>query len=1027
MTSNGTVAEAPRDLEVRAKLYLERIEQIDRILQGPALTLVREATRAAERPNSAGFPVWLARDQVPGEGDNALTHSLCIVTVQRLYKAKRRFRFMKSKEAERMGVGKLRESLDKLSKQYLVERDESQPIKYFKDCLRMLDSKTFGLLNPFTGAQVFRVLMETGEDHAHTGIGCLAFFAMVWPLYRQSGSDPLNLGARIEPWLPSAYVTAKCILPLIELQNICTRRAQLFRELRAGAGELGKLRKSTRDSSLARWRFCAALEELRRNAGEMSEISISRASFNDAVDSIQVELDKILRSGEAFDSVYERVIEALGKALEGVKRESTRLLGDARVILEQLQTRIINPLDIEKIAALRDTNARFCLDESEQPSTYKDYLDELGAAAAKAAKLCNKILNQLDIASGLTLASEKKGDTPESLVCDALNEMARVNDDVAKLVQERVDLLARWCATVANREIAYASAGNVTDFDPSELVSAIAVGVRTRRLSTPNQLSDAISKTLVGGQRDGSWRMGHPFYSPDGDHVVRAPSADLVWTLASALSHFPQITVADGALLSYVDWLERTQRVIQRPGVLKAEALAEDEGRVPAVGWPADRLRQHDRIHLATTAYAVNALLAVRDLLEHRLWELCQERFTVFETGLRLKDMDPVDLLMPHTNRLHSQLARMVRATHRAEKDATYSIVLHGPPGSSKTTVATALSQAIWKGSGRWGQHGQRLVRVTPADFTRGGEDRVDSEAQFIFRLLQHLRGVTILFDEIDDLLRRRSSGAKERTRFMDLVTPAMLNRLQDLRDVCERQEICFLFGTNYVERIEPALMRDGRIDLKVPVTYPDYESRLAIAEQHLGLLDEPPAELREEDRDRWKEALMDVSGWIAQKTAGKPWSVVRAAAKNAGEALKAVIESTKRWEDPSTIETVRRELGRRADTMVRQDDPPGDPGLDWELLDRLRLESPLHREVLYQLISAQEAPGGLNQKVEAAIHQLCGVGRDGQGDPVKHEGQPDHLTHLERRKIMDALLHEMKEHPLWKTAEAVDGAGAGA
>lgn len=997
-------------MEARAKELFRRIEQIDDILKGPSLTLVRElrAVREArerlakggkapeDRQRANGLPVWIGASGFPSLADNTLAHSLSIVTAQRLYKQSRRFPWMKD---ARKG---LKADLEYITQQYLKE-SKSFPdhAAYYHHCLKLLGSETFGMLNPFTGAQVFRVLMETGEDHAHTGIGCLAFFAMVWPLYRRSRTNPLELGARIERWAPNAYVTAKCLLPLVELQGICTRRQRLFRRIVAQVGALQTANSRASSSVRAEWEFYSALETLRRMLAEMAEISIDRGAFVDASDEIAKELAAERTGDTARTATYAKTLQVLRKALLGVRNESARLLRDANAVLEELKKDVIARLTLMPggIDSFEHRNARFWMPKDERDGNYEGYVKELRTAALRAERLCRNILGELERASRLKLP-ERTGLSAEVVLRTAMGRMAKINGAVADLVQEPVDVLARWCATVANREIAHASARNVTDFNPAELASAVAVAVRTRRLSTPTQVSDAVHKVLVGAQPDGSWRMGHPYYSRDGINVVRAPAADLVWTLASTISHFPQITVADEKLFAFVDWLERTQREVRADP--SREGRGSDGGGA-AVGWTADRLRHEEGIHLPTTAYAINALLAVRDLAEHRLWELCADRFTVVPPGLSLDSMDPVDLAVPHPARLHSRLARMIRDTQGQSGRALYSLVLHGPPGSSKTAVATALARSMWKGSSRWGERGERLIRITPADFTRGGEDRVDSEAQFIFRLLGHIRGATILFDEIDDLLRRRMGGVHERTRFMDLVIPAMLNRLQDLRDVCERQEICFLFGTNYVERIEPALMRKGRIDAIVPVTYPDYLSRVAVAERILW--GEKPTQAH-------VERVARLCPHVAARTAGWPWSAIADAVKRIGEGLKR----------DGLDDRAAKNL---ADAVLTDEDPAPTHGSEYP--PRFEVDSAeLRSELLYQLVAKQTNAGvarsallkdldALFAHEELARLKSSGVKIDYKKLKSRFEGEIDklpQLTERDRASLRASLTRWVRRRP---------------
>jgi hypothetical protein len=165
------------------------------------------------------------------------------------------------------------------------------------------------------------------------------------------------------------------------------------------------------------------------------------------------------------------------------------------------------------------------------------------------------------------------------------------------------------------------------------------------------------------------------------------------------------------------------------------------------------------------------------------------------------------------------------------------------------------------------------MVRITPADFMHSGESNIDHHARLIFKLLSHVRGVTIFFDEIDDLLRRRQLG--EEPTFIKLVAPAMLNRLQDLRDACPSQEVCFVIGTNFVQKLDPALIRPGRIDCTLKVVYPDLLSKQAIAEK----MNVPAA---------WIEALLP-------KTKMWPWATFRSACrailKNPADPIENILQ----------------------------------------------------------------------------------------------------------------------------------------
>jgi ATPase family protein associated with various cellular activities (AAA) len=806
-------------LDDQAALYLARIRQIDRIIEGPIMSLISVAAQGH-------VPTWFSPEVATIEEDSRLTEAISCATLQKLWRLRRRFSWLDIKRLE-----EARKLVNKF-----VPEDHG-----FYECVRLLESKAFGGLNPLTASQVFRILLNAGEKKAHSGIGFLAFFAIIWPLSRRFPSQ-LTIGARIEPWDVTAYVTAKCLLPIRDLQRIIEERAQLYDDIADNLIELSHLKASPdRNDPKRKWLFNIEVDDLCANLSHLSQRSIDRDAFQICEQGIQK-----LSTTDDPQVIYDKILELLEVALKQIRIVSSSVLKDARDVVKLIKTKILIPLranqnETERFgeAAKLDsslTNGLMMLKFAGEHDRNCRYWEDLADAAETSIAYCQRALLELQVACKICPDVKRKRETRHRNITKALKKLASANRKVKDVLNEPVLDAALWCRNIVDREIAHASAQNFTEFDPSELVSAIAVAVGWNVMSTSLQVSDAVTKAIAGARKDGSWRSGKPFYSPDHAFGIWASTSDIVCTLTSAIEQFPGVTDADKEFFNFVDWLERTQIKLRATSAHKGSTKnSPDRLLHEYIGWASERLRDRRTINFGTTAHSINALLQIRDLAEYRLWELCKKRFSVISVDKALREIDPVDLGAEHTQRLHRRLEQIAYKAKKDDTRAEYSLVLHGPPGSSKTKLAEALSTEMWRFANRWGPREHRLIRITPADFTRMGEDRLDSEARAIFDLITGVRGVTVFFDEIDDLLRQRNTG-QERPRFMDLVVPAMLNRLADLRTACPRQELCFILATNYVENIDSALIRKGRIDASFPVVYPDFMSRMAIA---IGVLHE--------------------------------------------------------------------------------------------------------------------------------------------------------------------------------------------
>src|SRR5262249_49050747 len=132
--------------------------------------------------------------------------------------------------------------------------------------------------------------------------------------------------------------------------------------------------------------------------------------------------------------------------------------------------------------------------------------------------------------------------------------LAEVNEHVADLIDEAIGPAARWCRFVVRQGVAYASAGNDTEFDAAELLSAVIIAERWGSIAQL-EVDDAIDKALRAIRPDGSWTAGQPIYVEKRALGVFPSMTDIVWLLVTAIRGQPKVQRGDAALMAFVEWL----------------------------------------------------------------------------------------------------------------------------------------------------------------------------------------------------------------------------------------------------------------------------------------------------------------------------------------------------------------------------------------------------------------------------------------------------------------------------------------
>ncbi|MCV2489124.1 proteasome ATPase [Geodermatophilus sp. YIM 151500] len=165
-------------------------------------------------------------------------------------------------------------------------------------------------------------------------------------------------------------------------------------------------------------------------------------------------------------------------------------------------------------------------------------------------------------------------------------------------------------------------------------------------------------------------------------------------------------------------------------------------------------------------------------------------------------------------------------------------ILLYGPPGCGKTLIAKAVANSLAKqvaavkGEGV-NQAKSYFLNIKGPELLNKYVGETERHIRLVFQRAREKASegtpVIVFFDEMDSIFRTRGSGVSSDVE--STIVPQLLSEIDGVEGL---ENVIVIGASNREDMIDPAILRPGRLDVKIKIERPDAEAARDIFSKYL-------------------------------------------------------------------------------------------------------------------------------------------------------------------------------------------------